>query len=253
MRKRHSLLCGLSLIFLPTGNAAYYDFENVGPDVLGPLYAMVDNYLKGKVTNDDFSVYVDHALSKESNPSAKAEILQHAVDTINCAGVPDHDVEELVIRYSNQLVTLSNRPDVVAQALEDYAVANERKWEASNRKERQSHLLAAMESWIAISKIIYENLNVREQVTPPNSVGGYLGPDNAEFRAMLARQKAELVARHYCDQQNSLLELVLPVKHGMERLKGELNLSDQEFERLWMQVKARNFSGSPAVFRFDRY
>ncbi len=31
------------------------DNDDVGPDVLVPLQAMMDNYWKGKVTNEDFS------------------------------------------------------------------------------------------------------------------------------------------------------------------------------------------------------
>jgi hypothetical protein len=69
-------------LLLVTANAVYYDFASVGTDILVPLDAMMNNYRNGKLTNEDFSLYVDDALAKEPNPKAKAEILQHAVDGI---------------------------------------------------------------------------------------------------------------------------------------------------------------------------
>jgi len=229
--------------------------DDLGPDVLVPLNAVLDNYWKGKVSNEDLSLYVDRVVAQVSDPMAKAEVLQRVAYWLPGRVVPNHDYEGLIIQYSKELSDVSCQPDVVSEAMLRNAVANEHKADVATGGDRNAHLLSALKSWITVSKIIAANLEQREKIPSPG-VGGYLfdGDTNSpEYLALMEKHDAEKEMREYVDQQNDLLSLSKPVKDGMERVKGELSLSDEQFSKIWMEVKAKKFNEFPGVFRFDRH
>ncbi|MGB8355724.1 MAG: hypothetical protein WCD79_17625 [Chthoniobacteraceae bacterium] len=239
-------ICIWCLLFLLAANVRSQD---IGPGVLVPLRAILGNYWKGQVSNEEFTQYVDQALARETDPKRKAEILSRVVDWLPGRTIPNHESSGIELRYSSELAKLSNQPDVVAEALLQKGNAIHDQALKTSGEKRNEKLLSALKTYIECSKVIARNLTQSRMESP--SVGAYcIGVDDtdprasAELIAIKAKHEEEVARRAYADEQNNMLELSrLLNAHAFELWKKESNLSSEEFARIWMEVKTRNFNG----------
>ena len=194
------------LLLLLTGDCIS---QGIGPGGERISSAVFDEYRAGKIGNEEFSRRVNREVEQAPNSKAKAEMLSGVLAYLSGGVDGKHDVDDLVIHYSTELVALSDRPDRVAEALVRIASSMGNQAKRVNGEEKRIKLLSALVPMIEASKIISENLR-QSKVIPPPSGNGYVfigDLTSPQYIALEAKHKAQLAARVMADEQNNMVWL----------------------------------------------
>jgi hypothetical protein len=220
---------------------ASLDAEDAGRlDSADVLRNACDDYLDGKIKGRALSRLIDHTLKQAADAAAKSALLSEVLTEITGQGNDNtpKEVDDFVFLYSSQLLAISKRPAEVVDALLHIVTAKETEAQRTSGSERTANLTSALQSCIEASKIISENLKQPERVALPG-VDPYVPGESGT----LAHYNAQRAARAAAEAHNSLVESGDLIKDGMEmeHLKKKLNISDQDFAKMWTEVKTRKF------------
>lgn len=236
------LFCLCSWLFLAENVVC----QVVSADQRRSMETMFNDYASGKIDSLKFLQFVDRQVDQASDRRVKRMLLEEAWDFPYGKVTVQSGVSHLMTHFSGERAVVSEEPGDVVEAIFEAGVSMENEAVTASGDEKKAKLLSALESLIAVSKIISENLSQRGYIDPPGVSGGGLIGSPDELKVLVARHNAEKLEREIILQQNKMIRLVIPLKHGMEHLKSELKLNDKEFAKIWDQVKARKFGKKDA-------